>query len=456
MNPDGSPQPPAEGTFGAAQDNNGVPVVSGVGQSPTPIVQPQQPAAPVAPQIVTPIVQPTQPSPEPLTPQPSAPGVMPQQTVQPTVSPVTSGYGTVSPTTPTPQASVSDQPSIVIGNVEGSSGPTIAAPTTAVSSAFKPKRKLFSKSLLIILAVIVVLGGGSAAAYVGVIVPNKPQNVLKSAIVNSLQQTQLTLNGNVQASSSAASGGVAAKVTFTGETNTATKDSDLQMSLTISGITFPVEARLVDGNLYFKLGDVSSIVSILNAVSPEYGSVAQSLAAQVSNQWFVVDSTLIDESPEAECLLNTNLQLTKSEDQQIENLYSKNQFVTIKSTSSAVLNGTKVEKMNLVVNNNKFVNYAQSLTSLSLVKQVEKCSSSTASTLASTSATGNTDVSVWVNKAKKQIVQIGGSYSNSGDSLTYLVGLNYGPVSISAPANAKPVLDLITTLESSFGGSTTL
>ncbi len=322
-----------------------------------------------------------------------------------------------------------------------STGPPPAAPAS--------KSGLFKKLALVLVAVLVI-GGGSAAAYFGAVVPNKPANVLKSALVNSLQQKQTSFTGTLQASSGA--GGLALKADVNGASNSTAKTADLQLNLTVSGVSFPVEARLVKDNVYIKVGDLSTIASLLGAYSPDAGSLATTLSDQLSNKWIVIDSTLLDESG-ASCILNNNWGLTQADIQLLENQYDKNPFVTIQSTASDSVNGHSAEKFVLSINDDKATAYGNSkvLDNLSIVKEIQKCDKSATSLPDTSTATGDhktTPITVWVDKSSKRIVKLA-LQDNSSKSATgsFTTTISYAPVSITAPANAEPAVQVLAQIE---------
>ena len=293
-----------------------------------------------------------------------------------------------------------------------------------------------------------VIGLGSAAAYVGIIVPNQPANVLKTAFINSLQQTQSSTSGTFSAT-----GGGIYKGTFTTAEDTAAKAIDAQLNLTVSGVNFSVETRLVNQNLYIKVGDLSTIAGLVNGFYPSGGSLVQSLSSDLSNKWIVIDSTLIDQSAGIKCALNTNWTLTNADIKLLESAYNKNPFTTIQSTSSDKVGGQSAEKFVLNIDNSKLDAFGNgSVQNLSAVKALQKCpGSATTTTKASTTGHGQTPLTVWVDKGSKRIVQITATSNGKNSSLSgsTTVQLHYGKVSITAPSNAEPALKVLTDIENS-------
>jgi hypothetical protein len=309
-------------------------------------------------------------------------------------------------------------------------------------------RKRPAKSLLMALAAVLVVGVGSAAAYVGVIVPNKPANVLKAAFINSLQQTQSSTSGTFSAT-----GGGIYKGTFNTAEDTTAKAIDAQFNLTVSGVNFSVETRLVNQNLYIKVGDLSTIAGLVNGFYPSAGSLVQSLSSDLSNKWIVVDSTLLNQSAGIKCALNTSWTLTNADIKLLESQYNKNPFTTIQSTSSDKVGGQPAEKFVLNIDNSKLDAFGNgSVQNLSAVKALQKCpGSTTTTTKASTTGHGQTPLTVWVDKGSKRIVQISATSNNKNSSVSgsTTVQLHYGKVSITAPNNAESALKVLTDIQNS-------
>jgi hypothetical protein len=327
-----------------------------------------------------------------------------------------------------------------------------------------PSRGRSLKPLLIALAAVIVIGGGSAAAYFGAIVPNKPANVLKSAVVNTLQQTQVSSKGTLEASSGA--GGLALKADINSAVNSVAKTADVQLNLTVSGVSFPIEARLVNKNVYVKVGDLSSISGLVGAYSPDAGSVATAVSSQLSNKWIVIDETLLNEAGIG-CVLNSNWTLSQADIKLLENQYSQNPAVTIQSTSSDSVNGQKAEKFVLSIDDDKaaaaFGN-AKTFNNLSMVKSLEKCYKNS-SALSGTSTTikgdhDKTPITLWVDKGSKRIVkaelQTSAKEKKAGMSGSFTTTISYKPVSITAPPNPEPAIQVFTDIQKSISSNPAL
>ena len=377
----------------------------------------------------------------------SAPAAMP--TPVPAVSagfePASAYPPPPAPLPPSPQPFFS-APTPPAAPVFGGGDPLMApAPLPGPSPGKRP-----AKSLLMALAAVLVIGIGSAAAYVGVIVPNKPANVLKAAFINSLQQKQSSSSGTISASSS----GLAYKVTFSSAEDAVAKAADFQINLTVSGVTFPVETRLVNQNLYIRVGDLGTIAGLVNAYVPTAGATVKSLSSALSNKWIIVDSTLLNENSGVKCALNSSWTLTNADIQLLGAQYGKHPFATIQSTSSGTVGGKPAEKFDLSISNAALNDFGNGVVNLSVLKNLGKCLGGTSMSTPSTDH-GHTPLTVWVDKGSKRIVQIANNSGDpkSGTSISTTITLNYGKVSITAPRNAEPAVQVLTSIQSTLGGS---
>jgi hypothetical protein len=377
---------------------------------------------------------PPPPQPANVAPNPSPPS---GQVISGGFNPAAASLPGASPGQPT----VSAQPQgMVVGSTE-LFAPDAPAQASTKKRSFKP--------FLIALTAILVVGIGSAAAYFGVVVPNKPANVLRTALLNSVQETQASASGSFK------DGTGSFKGTFSTAADTAAKAADFKLSVTYSGVTFPVEGRLVQQNFYFKFGDLSTISSILGSFSPDAGTTAQSLSQQVSNKWIVVDSTLMNQDPTVKCLLGLKWALTPADIKLLQTQYKNHPFTTIQSASSGTVEGKSAEKFVLNISDDGFSKFGNSLQNLSIAKAGKKCpgvsSSPEMRLTAAKTSTKTTPITVWVDKHSKHIVQIAASSKDGSEIVT----IHYGHVSITAPPNATPVLQFLSTLQSSLGSSGT-
>lgn len=323
----------------------------------------------------------------------------------------------------------------------------------------KPKGANLSRVLrpaLWVIAAVLVLGGASAAAYYKLIVPNQPENVLRTALMNTLQARQIGYSGTLNASpTGSGSINMAGKLTYSGSLDSSKKADDTNLNLTVSGINVGGEIRYVNQNAYFKFGDLSNLATMAGNLYPSVKTQAQSVSSDLSNKWIEVDSTLIDQSG-LQCLLNDNQQLTNADIGQLEGAYKSDQFVKINKTSSTVLGGAPTEKFDITINDNKGAKFIDSTYKLPMYASIKKCGDGKITNSDVHGDNKSHALTLWVDKSSKKISQVSFSYSegngtSTGENLNSLTSLSYKSVSISAPANAEPFMVAMTKLESDLG-----
>jgi hypothetical protein len=370
--------------------------------------------------------------------------------VQPETVASSSMEGTNSPVTDTPSVM---PPAEMVTPV--TSAPIASAtPTKSRFGFLKTKR---AKLALVVVAVLVVLGAGSAGAYFGVIVPNKPENVLKSAIANTLKERQVSYDGtvDVQAVDSSKAGATpATSVTFKGGSDLDKNATKAEVSVTVSGVKVQGEVRYVDQTGYVKLGDLTAIKNLATAYSPD----AASAISKVENQWIEIDKTLLKQA-KADCVLDTKLTISDADLKMLSDAYTKTPFTTITSTTSDPVNGKAATKFELSIDDNKLGDYAKNFDNLSVVKQLKSCAPQVSDKANYSDLKDNdkTPLTLWVDKGTKRIVKIAGHTTAQDEKKdntkgTASVTLSYGPVTVDKPANAKPIMTLISEFAPLFSG----
>ncbi len=399
-------------------------VVGGQGNKPV------KPPAPVPEPV-------DEPAPAPQPPEPPAAPTPPPPSPQPPVN------TDIAPAMPPAAAAPAAEPS----------APIPADPQVVQALAPKPKRN--PKTLLIALLAVLLFGGASAAAYVGLIVPGRPQNVVKTALINTLQAPQTTLKSTIEGtfSGDAESQG-AYKVVVNTAQNVDAKTSSIQIEPTISGVTFPIEARLINKDIYVKVGDLSTIAGLVTAYSPDAGKAAQAVSSKLSNQWMVIDSTITKESKELNCVLDTKYRLTDADTKVLGDIYSKHEFATVVGAGSETVNGAKAAKYTVTIDNDKAAAYGndKGLENLSFVKSLTKCAGSFDQSTAADEIKGNhkkTTLTLWVDKGAKRITKV--AYKDKQATAT--ATLSYGNVTISKPKGAKPALQVLGEVQSALTAS---
>jgi len=380
--------------------------------------------------------------------------------------------GQLSSQPPTPQPSMPwDKPhDNSQTNNAGQSTTVFGMAQVQASGTSNTKRKKMLVAITGVLAGIVLLGGGIAAAYVGIVVPNKPENVLKTAIVNTAQEKQISLNGIADikaADPTKPDADPATKITFSTKSNADKKQAEATIKITMSGVDFPLDARYIDGNMYVKLGDLKTVMSLISSYagealgfnSSELDPLIANVSNLVSNQWIEFDSTLLNTAG-ASCVTDANVTLTDQDVQLLEDQYIANPFAKITSHSKDTVNGKAATKFEISVNDNKAAQYLgnKKLQDLSFMKTLKKCQAFGKDIDQNTESLADGDttpLTIWVDKDTKRISKIA-SHSTKQDAdksnmqATIESTINYGNVSVQKPDNTKPAMQIWSELQQEF------
>jgi hypothetical protein len=371
----------------------------------------------------------------------------------------------ITPQAPNPQPETPGP--VVIGAIPGaetymvgSSSGSVPTPGTVSSPLRTSRWSSLKKPVLLSAAVLVVLLGGSAAAYFGYYVPNKPENILAKGLQNSLQQHQAVSEGTADITSS----GISGKVGYTAKIDADSHSVDLNLDTTISGVKVPLELISTKGNLYFKVGDLTSLEGLINQFlgSSDYSDLESQINKDVANQWIEVDSTLIKEA-KLDCLSGYPAPLSPADVQALTGSYKQKPFATITSHSTDTVNGASAYKYQVSIDDDKAA--ALNLNTSAYFKKLTSClnqgDSSMPASLSSLKDGDKTPVTIWVDKKSKLIVKYA-SQSTAKDKAKGTEGslsgtIKYQKVSITAPSDAKPVMNLLNDLDLSslYGGPQT-
>lgn len=185
-----------------------------------------------------------------------------------------------------PPVNVQPQTQVITGGL-----PTVRQP--------KPKKR----RLFVSAAALILLLGGSAAAYFGYYVPNKPENVWNSALVNTgkgydklsqfvVDQLQSSHKGWKLEGKFKVTGAVAADGTFKGAADK--NNSRLQTSLSAAGTKLNIEARTLKSNagspdLYFKADGLKDLGKLFG------GEDYAQMLSGVDGHWYFIDHSLLDQ-----------------------------------------------------------------------------------------------------------------------------------------------------------------
>ncbi len=376
-------------------------------------------------------------------------GVMPQV-------PAASNLSTPTSTTPAPgsfnQNLVSNtqpRPSETPSNNLGAVPPTPSQPLNFTPPASPKKKRGKLKYFIIAIVLVLLVGGVASGAYFGYVVPNKPENKLLSAISNTLSQKQVTIKGKVDVQTKQPA--TSYNVNYTVASDLTKHNLGLSGTVGVKGLQFPFDVRYIDKDIYFKIGGLSSI----DKLAPLYKNNDQAtfflnILDSINDQWYVVDSSLLESSPEAKCVTDVSWALTEEDTAKIQAAYKKHPLFSVNSVTTASVDGKTLTKYDIKPTSDAEASaFAKELSSLSVVENINKCMKSSGSS----STSGDQELSNIVNQTtsekmyifigddKIQRIEIGSTDSSGNYSLT--ANFEYTVPAIEKPEGAKPVQDIL-------------
>ncbi|MBA3758888.1 hypothetical protein H0X10_04670 [Candidatus Saccharibacteria bacterium] len=338
------------------------------------------------------------------------------------------------------------------------------SPATPVTiSPTPPKsggKKLFGKIGMVpaVIIAVVLLVGGSAAAYLGIVIPNKPENVLKIAFENTALQKKSKFDGKFTYESTDPEAQIkAVNITFKGQGDIEKNAFQTELEATASGVKLPIEIRSVDKSLFVKVGDLSTIKNLAIAAAPEYGVIIDEVNKKLADQWIEIDETLLKQVG-ADCALNTSLALTNEDIEMLKKRYQEVPFTAVKSTTSEAVNGRDAYKYEIELDDNKGAEYIKGLQELSVVKKLKECSKD--DDVLDTKELADDDITpitLWIDKDTKTLSKFVMNSTQQDEEKSQIKGslemtFQFGEAEIVKPEGARPALEVFGELQSLFMG----
>jgi hypothetical protein len=311
-----------------------------------------------------------------------------------------------------------------------------------------PKKKVGKlKAFLIILAGLILLTGVTAAGYLGIYLPNKPENVLKQSIANTLDKRQISGQGTASASGGDSSGAMTLDYTF--QLDGLTSSANIEGDFALSGVKIPFEGRFVDENAYLKINDLSNVKSLAKRfMGPRSGPLIDQASEKISNNWIEFDKSLLH-STECPVLSAEDFRLGEKDVEQVLDIYQANEFASIKSTSEETLGDQKVTKFDLQLDQSKAESFWKEVDKIEAEKYPKACENRFKDAdLKSDDRNEKTEdsyeLSVWVDKSKKEVAKLlFRAEHKTTEAVTVDFVFDNKPVNIQKPSNSVPALQLL-------------
>ena len=303
--------------------------------------------------------------------------------------------------------------------------------------------------VLVIAAGLLILGGGGAAAYYGYVVPNKPENKLLTAFANLLGTNRMIVKGSVDVVPAGKSSVKSVAVDYTLGVDKTTKKYALSGQFGVNGAQLTYDARIIDSNLYAKVGGISGFTKNLtkSGGSATVGLYGLALGG-IDSKWVVINRSALNQvsgQSATNACTTFSTTLSPGDIDKLQAAYAKYPPFTIKNTSSTTIDGTKVTKYELGVGNSATrALFMKQLETMSVAGKVKDClkTSGLASTNVDTSSLDNVklNTSVYVT-GDKQVKRIEVSQADKPAN-KYSATFTYKVPDITKPANALPLQDV--------------
>lgn len=354
-----------------------------------------------------------------------------------------------------------DPSPVPTGLIIGGSDQAQQQVTTGDSSA-KPK-KLKRKPIVVALVLIVALllvGGGSAFAYFGYLVPNKPNNVMKQAVVNAVNPETLKSFGVVATiTPKADSGDTPTTIAVTAGSNSTVSGADFKVEFSAIKLSGSVLVNTGDDTLYVKINELPSLLGLV-------GLQTGQLQSKISGKWLKITPDTArqavdvkNEGIASDACLSELGKLVSSDTfkNQLATLYTANEFANAAKVGTDTVNNVRSAKYQITVNNttaNAFITATSTYLKDQLGKTNAKCASNDSNNAVSdsvSSLTNDTKVSsayIWVGPGKQlQKAQITISTPDQDIKLELMLNVEQ-KVNLTVPTDAVNVNDLQKELQS--------
>lgn len=332
--------------------------------------------------------------------------------------------------------------------------PAQPALNTESKKPFYKKIKLGIAGIIFI--VLLVLAIGSAGAYFGLILPNKPENLLKTAITKTAEQKKSKFTGTLTYESTDKSARVKAmNFEFDGQADVEKGALQAAVNMNAGGFKVPFEVRNVDRSAFFKFDDLNGLKSAVQLSAPQHAGIADALDKKLTDQWIEIDPTLQKQAG-AGCSFDSSYSLTKADTDMLFQRYKVMPFGNIKSTTNDMVNGISTTRYEIDIDDNKAAEYANGLNELSLIQKMRECNGNNNSINSMRFNDGDTrPLTLWVYKGTKTIAKVA-TRSTAQDEQknkfksTLEMTFQYGQADISKPENAQPLTNVLGGLSGDF------
>ena len=342
--------------------------------------------------------------------------------------------------------------------------PATETPAPMMASQTQPKAPNKKKKFIIggiIAGAVLLLGGGMYAAYA--LWYQNPEKVLTDAVSNLIRAKTATYSGTLAMDTK----DVKVRVVFDGkQASELNGEGNAKITLTSQGKDFVVNGSALvdkDGNLFFKVGNLKTILDDVLKQSGMTSSPFDELVAKIDNKWIRVSADDLaeydkDAGKAQACLTDTmkKIQNDKTVHDSLVKAYENNKFVVIDSSlPGRTINGVDSMGYKLSLNNEAAKKFAEAVNEMQFMKDLQKCDSSfesfklDASDMKSSTGTTSTEtVEVSVSRWSHEFTQLKVTGKDDDASGKFILEPIFGKdVTVAAPTDFMTLKELQAEIE---------
>ena len=351
---------------------------------------------------------------------------------------------TVDPTAPT-------LPNMPASDMSPAAAPFAAVPVAAPAGARKKKLMILG---LVVVVVVLALLGGAAVAYRAML--NKPDNILGTALSNTLNDPDLKtaqFSGAVDVTSDDQT----ITATYQGSAGAnGTFDVNGKVDVLLANLTFDV--RSTDGStFYFKFGGLDGLAALLGADPNSIAAFYAPFIGTINDQWFEVNQSLIEQYAGKDVKAE---KLSKADQEKLFAAYKNHRFIVVKQ----VLADEKLKDVDnyhykLGVDKELLKAFMTEVKSSNVAalkldqKQLDEFKKAV-----DDAKLDSYPIEIWIAKKTKLISQVTLGASADGDTMKARLtidGFNK-PLNVEKPADAKSLLEVLSDYYTQLLGGTDL
>lgn len=295
---------------------------------------------------------------------------------------------------------------------------------------------------LIIAAVLLLLSVGAAASYY--YIANKPENVLKQALANSMNMEKAKtshFSGSVSGEQSGS--GTPIETTFKGSADNQTGAIEFsgKVDLLLTNATFDLRSE-DSKSIFVRLGGLSGLSELL-ASSSEQAAAYAPFFNSLNDQWIEINESLIkqyDKSFESGVL-------TEADAKKFTDAYLKYPFLVVDEVlEDQSIAGESCHHYRIKVDVVKLKGLLTALKDAKLDSyRLDQKALDQLNKAIDDSGLGNYGFEIWISKSGKMIKQLSTSFASGGMDwkVRYTVESYNQPVKVEKPEDAKSLMDII-------------